>query len=111
MPFVYAFRSGDSNRFKIGRTAQELEERRKELLTGSADELTTFDFIETDPEQSMLGESFLHSRLGSRLRIACGREWFDLTPQETSDAFLHARNYLATYVPLKSEVARFASVL
>ena len=108
MAFVYAFRSGASNRFKIGHTGQELEARRRELLTGSPDELTTFDFIETDIDESRLGESFLHSRLGSKLRIEGGREWFDLDPDETLGAFRDARDYLATYVPLQTEVARLA---
>ena len=48
MAFVYVFQSGDGNYFKIGRTKDEIEKRRKALSTGNPKELKLFDHIETD---------------------------------------------------------------
>ena len=43
MAFVYILQSGDENYFKIGRTKDDVEKRRKALSTGNPKELKLFD--------------------------------------------------------------------
>ena len=61
MAFVYVFQSGDGNYFKIGRTKDEIEKRRKALSTGNPKELKLFDHIVTDYDSEV--EKYLHKEL------------------------------------------------
>jgi hypothetical protein len=86
--YIYAFRHGDGQEFKIGRTAN-VEKRVKQLQTGNARSLTVFDVIETDYAKH--GEAFLHERLAHKCLIG---ENFALTPGEVKDAMGQARSFL-----------------
>ena len=88
MAYVYAFRHGDGQEFKIGRTAS-VAKRLKQLQTGSPRTLTVFDVIETDHAKE--GEEFLHARLAYKCLIG---ENFALTPDEVRDAMCQARSFL-----------------
>jgi hypothetical protein len=86
--YVYVFRHGDDDQFKIGRTAN-VEKRLKQLQTGSPKPLTVFDVIETADARD--GEAFLHRRLAHKCLIG---ENFALTPDEIREAMGQARSLL-----------------
>lgn len=67
---VYAFRAGNTNRYKIGR-AQNVETRRKQLQTGCPDELELVGTIEGDAARI---ETDLH-QMFSEYRTT--GEWFE----------------------------------
>lgn len=109
MAVVYALRSGNSNRYKIGRSNQTVAERKKNLATGNPDYLTEVERLDTDFDQSKLGEGYLKKRLRSKRHVAGGKEWYELSAEELADAFAEARGYLATFPPLEEEVNRLAT--
>jgi hypothetical protein len=95
--YVYVFRHGDDDHFKIGRTAT-VEKRLKQLQTGSPKPLTVFDVIETTDAKE--GEKFLHRRLAHKCLIG---ENFELTPDEVREAVNQARSFLEELPRLKEE--------
>ena len=97
MGYVYVFRHGDNDQFKIGRTAN-VEKRLKQLQTGSPKPLTVFDLIETADAKD--GEAFLHRRLAHKCLIG---ENFALTPDEMREAMGQAREFLEE-LPQQREV-------
>ena len=97
MGYVYAFRHGDGDQFKIGQTAK-VEKRLKQLQTGSPKPLTVFDVIETADAKD--AEAFLHQRLAHQRLIG---ENFALTPEEMQDAMGQARRFLEE-LPQRREV-------
>jgi len=54
MEFVYVFRQGKTNRYKIGRT-KDLAKRRKQVQTGNSDEITLVCAIQCDGQSSKGG--------------------------------------------------------
>jgi hypothetical protein len=86
--YVYVFRHGHDDQFKIGRTAN-VDKRLRQLQTGSPKPLTVFDVIETADTKE--GEEFLHRRLAHKRLIG---ENFALTPDEVREAAGHARSFL-----------------
>ncbi len=47
MGYIYIYRSGEGNVFKIGK-ASDFDKRVRTLATGNPEQLTQFDLIETD---------------------------------------------------------------
>src|ERR1700722_11109275 len=97
MGYVYVFRHGSDDQFKIGRTTK-VEKRLKQLQTGSPKSLTVFDVIETTDAKD--GEAFLHRRLAHKRLIG---ENFGLTPDEMREAIGQARRFLEE-LPQQREV-------
>jgi hypothetical protein len=95
--YVYVFRHGGDDQFKIGRTAN-VDKRLKQLQTGSPKSLTVFDVIETADAKD--GEAFLHRRLAHKCLIG---ENFALTPDEMREAMSQARRFLEE-LPQRREV-------
>jgi Meiotically Up-regulated Gene 113 (MUG113) protein len=95
--YVYVFRHGDRDQFKIGRTAN-VEKRLRQLQTGSPKPLTVFAVIETADAKD--GEAFLHQRLAHKCLIG---ENFALTPEEMQDAMAQAARFLEE-LPQRREV-------
>jgi hypothetical protein len=95
--YVYFFRHGDDDQFKIGQTAN-VERRLKQLQTGSPKPLTVFDVIETADAKDV--EAFLHRRLAHKCLIG---ENFALTPAEIRAAMGQARRFLDE-LPQRREV-------
>lgn len=96
MGYVYVFRYGDDDHFKIGRTAN-VNKRLKQLQTGSPRPLTVFELIETTDAKE--GEEFLHRRLAHKCLIG---ENFALAPEEVREAVGEARTFLEE-LPLRRE--------
>jgi hypothetical protein len=101
MPFVYIYRSGDTNSFKIGK-AVDLARRKKALVTGNPEPLTEFDVIETAHAAQV--ETYLHHRLRSRRVLKSeGNEWFQLDADELSDVIRDARHYAEQVLPMLAD--------
>ena len=102
--YVYIYRSGDSNVFKIGR-ATDLERRLRTHATGNPEPLTRFDVIET--ERASKCETYLHHRLRSkRSRRGDGTEWFEVDPEELAPIIEDARHYAKEVLPRIEEAER-----
>jgi len=103
MARVYVLRNGNEDVFKIGRTRQDVDSRRRGLATGNPHPLTTFDVIETEHEA--LCERLLHRRLRSR-RVS--GEFFAIVPAELEAAIRETRELLADLVASQKEVRHLA---
>jgi hypothetical protein len=104
---VYVLQSGNSNRFKIGRT-RNLDRRMKHLATGNPDRLTLFDSIETDDAAAC--ETYLHHRLRCRRsRESDATEFFELEPDELRAILEDARAFLDDFIPKQREAERLAT--
>jgi hypothetical protein len=80
MGYVYFIRHGDDDVFKIGITSGNVEDRLRQLQTGTPEKLTLYTYIKhPDPA---IKERELHEKLKDR-RI--NGEWFGLSPQEIRD--------------------------
>ena len=102
MAFVYVFQSGDGNYFKIGRTKDEIEKRRKALSTGNSKELKLFDHIETDHDSVV--EKYLHKKLYKYYSAeGDSREFYMVEPGILKEALDDAREYEVDFLPLKQE--------
>ncbi len=101
MAHVYVLRSGNEDVFKIGRTRQDVDSRRRGLATGNPHPLTVFDVIETEHEA--LCETLLHRRFRSR-RVS--GEFFAVGPEELEAAIGETRELLADLVASQKEVER-----
>lgn len=99
---VYAFRHGQGNHFKIGRTAN-VQKRLKQLQTGSPQPLTVFDVIDATIPDSKECEEFLHRQLAHKCLIG---ENFELTPAEVRAAMDEARKFLDELPQRRAEQAR-----
>jgi hypothetical protein len=97
MGYVYIYRSGDRNVFKIGK-ASDLEKRLKAHATGNPEPLTRFDVIETDHPSQV--ETYMHHRLRSRRYTrGDGTEWFEVEPDELEAVIADARQYDEEVLP------------
>jgi predicted GIY-YIG superfamily endonuclease len=106
MAYVYIYRSGDSNVFKIGK-AIDLEKRLKTHATGNPEPLTRFDVIET--EHASKCETYMHHRLRSKqYRRGEGTEWFEVDPEELASIIEDARNYAEEVLPKIEAAERLA---
>jgi hypothetical protein len=100
MGYVYVFRYGHDDQFKIGR-AVNVAKRLKQLQTGSPKPLTIFEVIETDDARE--GEKFLHQQLAHKRLMG---ENFDLTPDEAREAMRRARIFLEELPQRREEESR-----
>jgi len=104
---LYILRSGSEDRFKIGRTRDDVDSRTRQLATGNPRRLMIFDVIET--EYDSLYETYLKRTLRSRRCLdAHAQEWFALTPEDMRSAISDAREFLADFVATQEGAARLA---
>jgi hypothetical protein len=103
MSHVYVLRSGGEDVFKIGRTRQDVDSRRRGLATGNPHLLTVYAVIETDHDA--LCETLLHKRLRSR-RVT--GEFFAVSAEELEAVIRETRELLADLVASQQEVQRLA---
>ena len=102
MAFVYILQSGDENYFKIGRTKDDVEKRRKALSTGNPKELKLFDLIETDFDSDV--ENYLHKRLYMYYsKEGDSKEFYIIGEDELKDGIKNAREYEKNIIPIKLE--------
>ena len=71
--------SSDEEKYKIGRTNQNIEERMRNLQTGNPNELTLISYYET--KYPIMLEKMLHIKFKSKNIL---NEWFDLSIDEIS---------------------------
>src|SRR5215469_975464 len=107
--FVYVFRSGDQDIFKIGHTRNEPNKRRKQLSTGNPHPLTIFDVIETESKQHVVCETFLKKILRSKKFIdGDADEFFCVDPSELKVAIRKTREFLEEFLPKQRAVAQLS---
>jgi Meiotically up-regulated gene 113 len=94
MSYVYAFRRGNEDEFKFGRTAN-LDQRRKSLQTGSSKPLILFDSIETEDDKE--GERFILRHLAHKRLVG---EFCAVTVDEAREAMQVCRVYLERQLPI-----------
>src|SRR5262249_23016759 len=105
--FVYAYRYGDGNHVKIGKT-DDLNKRRQALQGAHHNPLVLVDSMEHDDYQE--GEKYLHQLLASRrveARGAGAREHFLVADAELAEAFEETRSYLDRDLPRQRELAQY----
>jgi hypothetical protein len=106
MGFVYIYRSGDGNVFKIGK-AKDVGRRIKTHATGNPEPLTEFDVIESEHYQQC--ETYLHHRLRTKRSTRSeGTEWFEIDPDELRALIADARHYADEVLPMMAEAEALA---
>ncbi len=106
MVYVYVYRSGEGNIFKIGR-ATDLGKRIKTHATGNPEPLTEFAVIET--EHASQCETYLHHRLRSKRSTRSeATEFFEVDPDELAALIEDARHYADEVLPMLAEADRLA---
>lgn len=107
MAHVYILRSGSENFFKVGKTDNTVEGRRRQLATGNPHRLTEFDVIET--EDASTCETYLKGILQSRRSLDSeAKEIFKITPEELASELCHAREFLPKFIPTQQEAERLS---
>jgi hypothetical protein len=104
--YVYAFRYGDGDHVKIGRT-NDLAKRRRALQGAHHNLLVLADSIEHDDYKE--GEKYLHRLLKDRKVPSSGtgsREHFDVGDAELALAFDETRRYLNWELPRRRELPK-----
>lgn len=108
MGFVYIFRSGTENLFKIGRTV-DVKRRGRQLATGNPHPLTEFACIET--EYASECEKYLHQRLRTkRSRRSEAKEFFEIDPSELEQLLRDADRHVGDHVPVVRDADRLAKL-
>jgi Meiotically up-regulated gene 113 len=96
---VYCFRLGTGNCYKVGRTKNSPEERKRGLSTGSPEKFEPYRDIETENAPEL--EAYIHHLLDEK-RAANG-EFFNVSSQELDEAVDQALAFLAESQPLCRE--------
>jgi hypothetical protein len=108
--FVYAYRYGDNDHVKIGKT-KNLDKRRNALQVAHHNPLVLADVIE-HPDYGE-GEKYLHKRLAAR-RVrdagASSREHFFVPDAELAEAFKETRRYLEFELPRQRELPKYEAL-
>ncbi|WP_280507132.1 GIY-YIG nuclease family protein [Nocardia flavorosea] len=97
MGYVYGFRLGEQDLFKIGQTASTPQKRRPSLQTGCPYPLTLFDAIESDDYKA--GEKFVKDNWPTHRSDLGGKEIFRFTTDEAYEVFRRLRTYLEQELP------------
>jgi hypothetical protein len=106
MGYVYIYRSGEGNVFKIGK-AKDVDKRIKTHATGNPEPLTEFDVIES--EHYAQCETYLHHRLRTKRSTRSeGTEWFEADPDELREVIADARHYANDVLPMMAEAERLS---
>jgi hypothetical protein len=108
--FVYAFRYGDGDHVKIGKT-NDLNKRRQALQGAHHNPLVLVESIEHDDYQE--GEKYIHQLLAPRrvqARGAGSREHFLVPGAELTEAFQETRTYLDFELPRQRELPKYEAL-
>lgn len=97
MGFVYAFRLGREDLFKIGQTTMTPDKRRSSLQTGCPHELALFDAIETDDYQAL--EKYIKVMWSDHRSTEGGTEIYHLTEAAVTEVFATCRRWLDKELP------------
>jgi len=99
---VYCVQLGDSNCFKVGRTKNSPEDRKRGFSTGSSEKFKVYKTIETEYAREL--ETYIHQLLDSR-RAENG-EFFHVNARELDLAVEDAQAFVETAQPLIYQAAR-----
>jgi T5orf172 domain len=107
---VYAFRYGDGDHAKIGKTSN-LKQRSKSLQVAHHNPLVLAELIEHDDYKE--GEKYIHKLLADRRVQRSGngaREHFFVSDAELTEAFAQTRKYLDNELPREREVEKYQAL-
>jgi len=96
MENVYCFQLGNSDCFKVGRTKNSPEDRRRAFSTGSSESLKLYRTVETEYASEL--EKYIHQLLDAK-RAENG-EFFHVTAQELDLAIEDARAFVEKVQPV-----------
>jgi hypothetical protein len=99
MEHVYCFQLASGNCFKVGRTKNSPEERKRGLSTGSPERLVPYRNVETENAPGL--EAYIHQLLDDK-RAANG-EFFNVSSRELDEAVDQAVAFIAESLPLRRE--------
>lgn len=108
MAYIYAFRLGDNDLFKIGQTTLTPAKRRSSLQTAHDVALTLFDSIETDEQKA--AEKYIKDTWAHRRSTTGGKEVFRLTETEAAQLFAQCREWLAEVLPKQRRTAELEAL-
>lgn len=108
MGYIYGFRHGTEDLFKIGQTTATPAKRRSTLQTNCAHPLSLFDAIETD-EYSAL-EKYIKDTWADRRSVDGGSEIYSLTEDEAADLFAHCRIWVTEELPKQRRIEQLETV-
>ncbi|PPI89215.1 GIY-YIG nuclease family protein [Nocardia nova] len=108
MGYIYAFRLGQEDLFKIGQTTMTPEKRRRTLQTGCPHELVLFDVIETDEYKAT--EKYIKDFWGEYRGEEGGTEIYRFTAAQAAEVFTGCRGWLANILPLERKAEELAGV-
>lgn len=95
--YIYAFRLGALEKFKIGQTTMTPEKRRSSLQTSCDQPLKLFDAIETDEHKAL--ELHIKDVWGHRRSTEGGTEIYHLTETEAAQLFSDCRAWVTEELP------------
>jgi hypothetical protein len=99
---VYCYRIGSADCFRVGRTKNPPEKRKRGWATGSPAKPTLYRDVLTENPSSL--EAYIHHLLDAK-RAENG-EFFNVTPQELDDAIDEAEAFMKEYQPLLGQAAK-----
>ncbi|MET8871021.1 GIY-YIG nuclease family protein [Nocardia sp. NPDC004604] len=108
MGYIYAFRLGGEDLFKIGQTTMTPAKRRNSLQTGCPYPLSLFDAIETDEYKAL--EKYIKDTWADRRGEEGGSEIYRFTGVEVPQVFVQCRAWLTDELPKKRQVEQLEDV-
>ncbi|WP_216917137.1 GIY-YIG nuclease family protein [Nocardia noduli] len=97
MGYIYAFRLGDQDLFKIGQTSMTPAKRRSALQTPHDVTLSLFDAVETDEYKAL--EKYIKDTWEQHRSTTGGKEVYRLTENEAAQLFTQCRAWLTDELP------------
>lgn len=102
MGYIYAFRLGEQDLFKIGQTTMIPAKRRNSLQTGCPYPLSLFDAVETDEHKAL--EKHVKDTWADRRGMEGGTEIYRFTETEAAQVFQQCRSWLTDELPKRRQV-------
>lgn len=102
MGYVYCFRVGFEDCFKVGRTTNAPDKRMKSVAVGSPHKLTLYREVTTDNPPFL--EKYIHWLLDAQR--APNGEFFNVSAEELNSAIGEAESFLAERAPVLQEATK-----
>ncbi|MGV9860074.1 GIY-YIG nuclease family protein [Gordonia sp. NPDC003425] len=110
MGYLYAFRLGESDLFKIGQTSGAApDNRKKSLQTGCPYPLTLFGSIETDDYKA--AEKYIKEVRSDRRETEGGKEFYRLTGDEAAQTLHDCEVWLSDELPKERKANELQTVV
>jgi hypothetical protein len=97
MEHVYCFQLGAGNCYKVGRTKNSPEERKRGLSAGSPEKFELYRDLETENAPGL--EAYIHHLLDEKRAV--NGEFFNVTSQELDEAVGRAVAFIEESLPLR----------